>query len=157
MEEILLTLQSKAYLLASIIATFLSLIDSKASMKERPLLACQKSDWAAALPPPLTPHNCRQTTSKSTHRLGANSIFQVTKTNYWLGQANKKFHLHRSGIWFLSLCTPPFAKFYPQLTDMKCVNRFRGMIMPVHLNHHNLGRNTARWSNVRICQMAVKP
>lgn len=52
-----LTLQSKANLRASIIAAFLSLSDSNASTKESPVFGCQNDAWAAALPPPLTPHN----------------------------------------------------------------------------------------------------
>lgn len=52
-----LTLQSNAHLLASIIAAFLSRSASKANVNESPLLACQNNAWAAALPPPLTPHS----------------------------------------------------------------------------------------------------
>lgn len=51
------TLQSKANLLASMMAAFLSLSDSNANTKERPCFTCQNNAWAAALPPPLTPHS----------------------------------------------------------------------------------------------------
>lgn len=51
------TLQSKANLRASIIAAFLSLSDSNASTKERPIFGCQNDACAAAFPPPLTPQS----------------------------------------------------------------------------------------------------
>lgn len=53
-----LTLQSKANLRASIIAAFLSLSDSNPSTNETPIFGCQNDAWAAAFPPPLTPHSC---------------------------------------------------------------------------------------------------
>ena len=52
-----LTLQSKANLLASIMAAFLSLSDSNANTTESPFFACQNNAWAAAFPPPLTPQS----------------------------------------------------------------------------------------------------
>ena len=51
------TLQSRAYLLASIMAAFRSLSDSKTNTKDCPFLTCQNSDLAAELPPPLNPHS----------------------------------------------------------------------------------------------------
>lgn len=51
----ILTLQSNANLLASMIAAFLSRSDSNANTKECPVFACQYTAWAAAFPPPLTP------------------------------------------------------------------------------------------------------
>lgn len=54
---LLLTLQSQANLRASMMAAFLSLSDSKATTKDTPFFACQYTAWAAAFPPPLTPHS----------------------------------------------------------------------------------------------------
>ena len=54
---LVLTLQSKAKRLASMMAAFLSLSDSNANTKESPTFACQKAAWAAAFPPPLTPQS----------------------------------------------------------------------------------------------------
>jgi len=51
------TLQSNANLLASMMAAFLSLSDSKANTKECPCFGCQKTPCAAAFPPPLTPQS----------------------------------------------------------------------------------------------------
>ena len=52
-----LTLQSNANLLASMMAAFLSLSDSKANTKECPCFGCQNSACAAAFPPPRTPQS----------------------------------------------------------------------------------------------------
>jgi len=52
-----LTLQSNANLLASMMAAFRSLSDSKAKTKERPCFGCQNTACAAAFPPPRTPQS----------------------------------------------------------------------------------------------------
>lgn len=52
-----LTLQSRAYFLASIMAAFLSRSDSNVNTNDRPFLGCQNNAFAAALPSALTPHN----------------------------------------------------------------------------------------------------
>lgn len=51
------TLQSRAYFLAIMMATFLSLSDSKVNTNERPFLACQNNAFAALLTSLLTPHS----------------------------------------------------------------------------------------------------
>lgn len=56
-EEKVLTLQSRAYFLASIIAAFLSRSNSNVKTNERPFLACQNNALAALLPSPLTPQS----------------------------------------------------------------------------------------------------
>lgn len=53
----IITLQSNANLLASMMAAFLSRSDSNAKMKDNPVFACQYTDWAAAFPPPLIPQS----------------------------------------------------------------------------------------------------
>lgn len=53
----MLTLQSRAYFLAIIIAAFLSLSDSNVNTNERPFLGCQNNAFAAALPSTRAPHN----------------------------------------------------------------------------------------------------
>lgn len=60
------TLQSNANLLASMIAAFLSLSDSKANTNESPCFGCQNSACAAAFPPPRTPQSWRKQEKNTT-------------------------------------------------------------------------------------------
>lgn len=77
---VVLTLQSNANLLASIMAAFLSLSDSNANTKESPIFGCQNSAWAAAFPPPLTPQSwkIRKTMTQLSQKHGS-SLFLTDK------------------------------------------------------------------------------
>lgn len=82
-DKIIHTLQSKANLRASMMAAFLSRSDSNANTKESPCFACQNNAWAAAFPPPLTPHSYRTPT---------NNIIDMVQ-NHWNKNKGKQLTL----------------------------------------------------------------